>query len=485
MGYSGRFAHRLRSKGLGIKNATKGLNLKLHSRCVLNSCTQYLGKKKQLPMKKSDSAQADSFAEKVRTFSQDYLKCCIYVSDVDNAEGIFTQKLYSTLVSTSMLLEDFLDFHGAKNNKHWYFYRELTAAVRHLSLAANFQKHISNRLVFYDLQDIGDFPDDGEATLDFLIKALMKMAPVIVEEARKLNIPLPEERFSTADFPSVVTNDMLDYDIDDEDMDQQKKNIVKISSEFLNIAKSFDQLKFYEPYTLKDILALVPEKVNEVEIRRYEMLVHNLQSSFDTYVIHGGFRFGNRELKRLRGYFSVVFHLLQMVGRLLHFYERHLYEAGYKDTYKRTQDRLSDIVNPKTLLDRTINYGLFYACHFLTIGIELAQKVLNENIERASIKVGVPEKLGFHSRPCLLVAKIVQHYGGQVELCLGSDRFDASSVLDLQWAGGKIQKENLSKVVFEGDARSLKDIEILASVNYGEDTMGKGVPLPRELSYLR
>ena len=78
----------------------------------------------------------------------------------------------------------------------------------------------------------------------------------------------------------------------------------------------------------------------------------------------------------------------------------------------------------------------------------------------------------------------MQHYGGQVELCIGDDRFDASSVLDIQWAGGKIQKENLIKVVFEGDARTLKDIEILAGVNYGEDTMGKGVPLPAELKYL-
>ncbi|MCK5202364.1 MAG: HPr family phosphocarrier protein, partial [Desulfobacterales bacterium] len=58
------------------------------------------------------------------------------------------------------------------------------------------------------------------------------------------------------------------------------------------------------------------------------------------------------------------------------------------------------------------------------------------------------------------------------------------SVLDIQWAGGKIQKEELKEVVFEGDARTLKDIETLAGVNYGEDTMGKGVPLPVELKYL-
>jgi hypothetical protein len=436
-------------------------------------------------MKQTASTFGNAFTEKVRTFSQDYLRCCSYISDVDGSDVAFTQKFYSTIISSSMLLEDFLDFHGAKNNKNWYFYRELTAAVRHLGLAANFQKHISNRLIFYDLVDVGDFPKEGDATLRFLTRALKKMAPVILKEARRLNIRLPEAPFSAADFPSVVTSEMLSYDIDDKDKDQQKKNIVKIASEFLNISKSFDQLKFYEPYGYKDLLTIVPDKVNEVEIRQYEMLLHNLQSSFDTYVIHGGFRFGNRELKRLRGYFSVVFHLLQMVGRLLHFYERHLHKAGYKNTYKKVQDRLSKLVNPKTLLDRTINYGLYFACHFLATGLELAQKILNENIERSSIKVGVPVKLGFHSRPCLLVAKIVQYYGGQVELCVGADRFDASSVLDLQWAGGKIQKENLTDVIFEGDARTLKDIQILAGVNYGEDTMGKGVPLPKELSYLK
>ncbi len=310
------------------------------------------------------------------------------------------------------------------------------------------------------------------------------MAPVILEEARLHDIPIPEERFNHDDFPSITTGDLLRFDIDDQDKDLQKKNIVKIASEFLNITKDFDQLKFYEPYEYEGILALVPDKVNEVEIRRYEMLLHSLQSSFDTYVIHGGFRFGNRKLKQLRGSFSVVFHLLQMVGRLLHFYERHLHEAGYKNTYKIIQDKLASLANPSTLLDRTINYGLFYACHFLTNGQELAREILNENIERAKIKVGIPQKLGFHARPSLLVAKIVQHYGGQVEMCVGEDRFDASSVLDIQWAGGKIQKEKLQEVVFEGDARTLKDIETLAGFNYGEDTMGKGVPLPVELKYL-
>lgn len=426
-----------------------------------------------------------SFDEKVKIFSYDYLRCCVYISNFKQDSVFFTKKLFSRLIESSQILEDFLDYHGAKNNKNWYYYRELSAAVRHLSIGSYSQKHILNRLVFYDLVNTEDFEREGRATFNFLIKSLMKLAPVILDEARRLNIPVPDDNFDTFEFPAVTTNDLLDYDIDDEDKDLQKKHIIKIASEFLCIARNFDHLGFYEPYDLKKILEIVPDKINEVEIRQFEMLVHNLQSAFDTYVIHGGYRFGNRKLKDLRGCFSVVFHLLQMTGRLLHFHERHLHEAGYKNIYKKVQEQLSLLVDPEVLLDRTINYGLYYVCHFLTTGKNLAGKILNENIERSSISVGVPVKLGFHSRPSLLVAKIVRHYGGQVELCVGEDRFDASSVLDIQWAGGKIQKENITEVKFEGDVRALRDIKILTSVNYGEDTMGKGVPLPKELSYLK
>jgi len=380
----------------------------------------------------------NSFIEKVKIFSHDYLKCCLYITNVGTSSHAFTKKLYSKLISDSQLLEDFLDYHGAKNSNDWYFYRELAAAVRHLSTASYSQKHIANRLFFYDLSDTKEFRKEGRSTLIFLTNTLMKLAPVILEEAKRLKIVLPKSGFVHDDFPSITTSDLLDYDIDDENYDQQKKSIVKIASELLSIADNFDKLGFFEAYDLEELKTIVPQKVNEVEVRRFEMLVHSLQSSFDTYVIHGGYRFGNRKLKQIRGYFSCVFHLLQMVGRLLHFYERHLFQAGYKNIYRKVQQQLSDLVDPEMLLDRTINYGLYYVCHYLTTGKELAREILNENIERSAIRVGIPVKLGFHSRPSLLVAKIVQHYGGQVELCVGEDRFDASSVLDIQWAGGKI-----------------------------------------------
>ena len=151
-------------------------------------------------MKKRQTDQSDAFEKKVRIFSHDYLKCCLYITGMDEPHREFTKKLYSKLISSSMLLEDFLDFHGAKNNKDWYYYRELAAAVRHLSLGANFQKHLSNRLLFYDLSNYSDFQKDGEVTLEFLTHTLAKMAPVILEEARQHHIRIPEDQFNNDDF---------------------------------------------------------------------------------------------------------------------------------------------------------------------------------------------------------------------------------------------------------------------------------------------
>lgn len=426
-----------------------------------------------------------SFKNKVRIYSHDFLKACVYISSFDSPEHIFTKKLYSRLIATSHLLEDFLDLHGAKNNTQWLFFRELASTVRHLSTSGYSQRHIGNRLMFYDLPDLGNFVDEGEKTLDFITESLMNIAPVVIDEAKRLNIEIPEGSYDQANFPGVVTGEMLEYDIDDDVVTEQKQHIVKIASEFLNIVKTFEPLSFYEPYSLPEIHGLVPSMVNEVEIRRFEMLIHNLQSSFDSYVVIGGYRYGNRKLKQMRAHFSVVLHILEVMGRLLHYYERHLFELGGISLYQEVRKRLAELVDPQKLLDRTINYCLYYTSHFLTAGKKVAHEILDENIEKTSIRVGIPVTRGFHNRPSMMVAKIVQHFGGKVELIVNGDRFDASSVLDIQWAGGKIQKENITEVVFEGDIRALNDIKILASVNYAEDSMGKGLALPKELAYLK
>jgi hypothetical protein len=437
-------------------------------------------------MRKETAVQDKAdFAKKAQVFSDEFLKCCIYIFETESTRETFTKRLYAKMVSSSKLLEDFLDLHGAKNNSNWYYYRELVSSVRNLSGASYSQKHIFKRLPFYDLAETEGFEESGYATHKFMTDSLRRISRDAIIAAKRLHINLPEDRFLWDDFPGIASQSLLVSDIDDQNLKEEQKNIVKITTEFLRVANEFETLGFYEPYSLDQIKVIVPSSFNEQESRRFEMVVHSLQSSFDTYVNRSGLRFRDIKLKRLRGYISVVLHLLELTRRLLHYYERHLYGVGYKNIYKKVRDKLARAVRPEDILDRIVNYGLYYIWYFLVQGQDLAQKVLNENMERGSVVVGIPQELGFHSRPCMLVAKIVQYYGGHVELWVDSDRFDASSVLDIQWAGGKIQKEGIKEVAFKGDVRALRDIQVLAGVNYGEDSMGKGIPLPKELSYLK
>ncbi len=428
-----------------------------------------------------------SFREKANIFSFEYLKCILFVVDIDDNDYVFTKKLYSKLITTSHILEDFLDFHGAKKNKEWVFYRELSASIRHLSLACYSQRHILNRFKFYFFQDnrYETFKLEAFDTLKILQDSIKLAAPVILEEARRLKINIPTTGYNLNYFPGISSVQQLDHNIDDSNAkDKQRENLTRIASEFLEVVKDFDQFAFYERYDLKKLNDLVPEQFNEVIIRRYEMLIHNIQSSFDSYVVNTKSSSGNLMLEQLRSHFSIVFHILQVAGRLLHFYERHLYDIGFKDVYKNVSESLSDLIDPDVLLDRAVNFCLFYAWRFLSSGKDLASRILNENMETSIIEVGIPKDRGFHSRPSLLVAKIVQHYGGEVKLLVNNDSFDAASVLDIQWAGGKIKKEEVENVQFKGDLRALNDLKILAGVNYGEDHMGKGIPLPKELAYL-
>ena len=80
-------------------------------------------RKEMMVMMKFQKTVCDiSFSEKVRIFSYDYLKCCIYISNFSSSRYLFTKMLFSKLIGASQVLEDFLDFHGAKNNTNLYFY---------------------------------------------------------------------------------------------------------------------------------------------------------------------------------------------------------------------------------------------------------------------------------------------------------------------------------------------------------------------------
>lgn len=159
--------------------------------------------------------QRVGFVDKVNFFSKDFLKLCAYLHESEPARETFTKRLYAQMVSSSKLLEDFLDFHGAKNSSDWYYYRELVSSVRNLSEASYSQKHIYIRLPFYDLGNTTDFEKAGYVTHKFLINCLRTVCRLATQEAKRLDVALPSEPFVWDDFPGIPTEARLESDIDD------------------------------------------------------------------------------------------------------------------------------------------------------------------------------------------------------------------------------------------------------------------------------
>jgi len=425
------------------------------------------------------------FADRVTHFSDDLLELCQFLVTHRSENAPDTERFYAQFVYASKLVEDLLDYHGAKNNQTWYKYRELVASVLNFASAAFTMKHIVSRMNFYKVGQDNSFQQASYHVHAFLIDSLLRISQELLAEARHLGLTLSTPALPAERFNDLSSNRFLEFDIAEEDFLEEKQHIVRITNAYLNMLREFELLGFYKKYPPEELWALIPLKGNEEILRKFEMAIHNLQSSYDTYIGRNTRLPQSHRFKCFRDHISISLHLLELAGRLSHYYERHIYDVGHKNFYLQILGLLRELVNPELLLDAIVNYAIFYCNEYLARGKLLAQELLNEFIERSEITAGVPVKLGFHSRPCMLVAKIVQHYGGQVEMIVGEDRFDASSILDLQWAGGKVEREGRSQIIFCGDSRALADIQILASINYGEDTMGKGIPLPSELSYLR
>ena len=443
---------------------------------------------KQAPMVDISSNES-SFIDTVNIFSNEFLKNCIHVLKFHPDYDIFSKPLYSRLIATSHILEDYLDFHGARNNKKWYSYREYVATIRQLSMAGFSQKHIINRLPYLRIDNKSQFQEASQKTHLFISDSIISLVKEILKKTKVLDISPKQIQWEL--LPRLPNGENLPFNIDDGYVEelgscaQQRINYVKITTEFINIAREFGKYTFYKPYSIEKIKKLVPSKINEVEMRKFKMLVQNTQTYFDSYVIYGRGWVHDLRLRKLRSCFSIIHHLLRMMGRLLHIYELSHLNIGAKNIYKEVRSEIISLIDQDRLLENTVNYCLFYACHYFNEGQDLAKEILNENIEHSQITVSVPKINGFHMRPCLLITKIVEHYGGKVELCVGKRSFDGSSILDLQWAGGLISREKIQTVEFRGDKRALNDIKILEENNYCEDSCGKGINLPGELKYLK
>lgn len=403
---------------------------------------------------------------------------------VEHKKIFFTRRLYVTCFKEAIELEDFLDDHGARNNKNWLFFGELVASIRNLSSTAYLISHMLSRIRFYKLNSAHSsaFIKDANKVLDFFNRSFDALFYQLIAEAKRLGVSIPSTTINETAFEEAIISQVLPQDINDEGVTDIHGHVARIATEFINAANSSQSILFDTRLSAGSLDgSLIPDKINEETLRNFEAHMHNAQSMYDTYIQKTPFEAENKLLSTFRGHISITLHLLGVAKELSHFYERH--ETSVRQ--EATRQKISKIIQQKKVLHAIVNFALYYYTSFLKDGCGIAQELIEKFTITESAVVNIPEGLGFHLRPSTLVAKIVNHYGSKVTMIVSQKEFDAGSVIDIMWAGGMIKKDGVTEVTFCGDKNAVRDLKLLAAANYGEDTMGNATPLPSEISYLR
>jgi len=401
-----------------------------------------------------------------------------------NNHNELNMKHYMSLVKESMELEDFLDDHGARNNKKWVFLGELVASIRNFSKTAYTISHIIRRINHYKLEGkhVKAFTADAKKKLQFLNESIILLFISLIKEAETLNLKIPKGQLSDEDFIDSIAVKTLPQNIDESESTDLKEKINRVATEYNNSFNASTKIIFARKVPAKNLDSdYIPDKINEETLRQIESTTHNAQSMYDTYIHKTVIESQNNNLRSLRGHISITLHLLGIAKELCHFIERH--ETTVRK--ESSQQKISKIIKRKKVIDTVINFSLYYYTFFAKQGSNIADSILSEFTVLNSATVSVPEGLGFHLRPSTLVAKISNHYSSKLLMIVNGKEFDAGSVIDIMWAGGMIKKENITEVEFRGDKHAVRDIQYLSKSNYGEDTMGNSTPLPDELTYLR
>jgi len=375
------------------------------------------------------------------------LKICSYLKEKGAKYHIYTKRFYGNIITQSKILEDFLDDYGAKNNLTWIYFRELIASARYIGFSAYIVKHIQNRYASYKLRDENKkkFFEKTNMVQDFLNSSIREVFRCITDEALRLGLKFPEESLNEDDLSDVTSDKMLPHNLDEGFSIKEEENVVKIASDYLNIMKDYEDLKFDRIYSIEEIEAMIPDHINEEILRRFELSIQNLQSIYDTYIQHTKIETKNAALKSLRGCISISLHLAEIARTLTHFYERH--ESEIRN--ETVRENIKRIIDKNKILDCVVNYCLFHCYHYLEKGEDFAIDLLKRYVLVDSIEVSIPTYMGFHVRPASLIMKIVRHYGSEVKMKLDDEVYDASSALDIFRANEKISVKKRQLILKE------------------------------------
>ena len=345
--------------------------------------------------------------------------------------------LMGELLSQSTQLEELLDAYGAGSCCQWCGLRSMTAALKHFSDASYELLHIRHSLPAYCLLDIEqDFVKATEEALAFTATVLRQKANRMLTIADQLGLTVPSQRSREKSYTEELLTGRLPARCKTRTIETVAETVTLLTTAFLNLAVESADVRAAGQTKPQEYASYVRDSVSEEKLRILELRFHNLQSLYDTYVSGTEAAELDPDLPVLRGHISVVFHLLRIAVLFVHHYERHVNKQPCDSPLRQ-----EPLVKAEDLLDVLMKYAVTHIGLYIGCAENLCHEMLKRYAEVGSIEVPVPPYRGFHVRPSTLIAKLVRHYGSEVQMEMDGNIYDASSPLELFRANEKINAQ--------------------------------------------
>lgn len=377
------------------------------------------------------------FRELIAKRAQTLLGLAKHLTQCQSNKEIMIRPLMGELLSQSTQIEELLDAYGAGSNCQWCAIRSLTAVVKLFSDVSYELLHIKYSLPAYRLLPIEqDFMKATEETLEFTVDVLRQAAKQTIAKAEQLELPVPSQRLREESYTEELPPGRLEHHCETRRIETVAETVTLLTTAFLNLAVESEDVRAASRAKPEDYASCVLDAVSEKKLRSLELRFHNLQSLYDTYVSGTEAAKLDPDLPVLRGHISVVFHLLKTATLFVHHYERHVNKQPCD-----SPGRQEPIVKADMLLDVLMKYSVTHINLFIDCAEHLCYEMLKRYAEVGEIEVPVPPYRGFHVRPSTLIAKLVLHYGSEIQMEMDGEVYDASSPLGMFRANEKINAQ--------------------------------------------
>ena len=374
------------------------------------------------------------FRKLIASSAKPLFEAAAYLTSNSLSGAMFTRQLLGKLLWEATQLEELLDIYGAQGNCQWYRFRSLTAAIKTFSNVSYEFHHINSVIPSYRVISVEqDFVAKTNESLAFTGEVLLHAAEGLLAAGKDLGLVGELDIAAKEAFEEILPPGRLPYDRDIRRIKKVSETVTNLATKFLNVASESELVCVFGRIDPQEYASCIPDPIGEERLRSLEQSFHNLQSLYDTYIWGTEIESSDADLPIVRGHVSLVYHLLKSATSLAHYYERH----GSGPTIGLAENT-RPLVNNDLMLSVLMEYTIGFANRYIESVKNLCRSVLKRYSEVTRIELPVPRYRGFHVRPATLVAKIVLHYGTEVEMELDEQSYDASSPMDIFRANEKI-----------------------------------------------